>query len=78
MSKIDPFELPEESEETGGEAECPSCGVIPSLDGATPGCNDPMGCGVGRDSDPDLEEESTEKDAEDPWEDYEEEELDFE
>jgi hypothetical protein len=76
MSKIDPFELPEDLEESGGDPECPSCGVIPSLDGPTPGCNDPVGCGVGRDSDPELEDDDDKLDDEDddPWEDYDDEE----
>jgi len=37
--------LLDDIEETG-EDECPSCGVVPSIDGHTEGCYDPNGCGA--------------------------------
>lgn len=55
----------DEMEETG-EDECPSCGVIPAIDGPSEGCYDPNGCGHDlRDFDEDeefFEEEDDEVD----------------
>ena len=70
------FSLPEDDNVETGLDECPTCGVLVSIDGPTPGCDDEDGCAESLDEsdDEDLEDEE----EMDEYDDEEVQELDFE
>lgn len=84
MDDNDIFDDLEPVEQTGFDgALCPSCGVMPSVQGPNLGCQDPEGCGAFVEAGPEEEEDEEYEEEEDDedWDDDDEEEdleeLDF-